>query len=53
MDKGTAGGRTVTRIEEVQGQRRVKELARMLAGSKAPRTAVVHAEEMLKRSGSR
>jgi len=36
----------------VQGQERVRELARMLAGSKAPRTALVHAEEMLKRGGS-
>jgi DNA repair protein RecN (Recombination protein N) len=53
VDKSTVRGRTVTRIEEVRGQERVKELARMLAGSKAPKTALVHAEEMLKRSGSR
>jgi DNA repair protein RecN (Recombination protein N) len=50
--KSTAAGRTVTRIAQVQGQERVRELARMLAGSKAPRTALVHAEEMLKRGGS-
>jgi DNA repair protein RecN (Recombination protein N) len=52
VGKGTARGRTITKVAEVRGEDRVRELARMLAGSKAPKTALVHAEEMLKRSGS-
>jgi DNA repair protein RecN (Recombination protein N) len=53
VDKGTSGGRTVTEVVEVEGEGRVQELARMLAGTKPSKSAVAHAEEMLKRSGSR
>jgi DNA repair protein RecN (Recombination protein N) len=53
VGKASTGGRTVTQVIEVEGTDRVRELARMLAGTKPPRTAVVHAEEMLKRSRSR
>ncbi|HVP58299.1 MAG TPA: DNA repair protein RecN [bacterium] len=53
VDKATSGGRTVTEVTEVEGEGRVRELARMLAGSKPSRSAVAHAEEMLKRSASR
>jgi DNA repair protein RecN (Recombination protein N) len=53
VDKGTSGGRTVTEVVEVEGEGRVQELARMLAGIKPSKSAVAHAEEMLKRSGSK
>ncbi len=52
VGKASSRGRTVTTVVEARGEERVKELARMLAGSKPPKSAVVHAEEMLKRSGS-
>jgi DNA repair protein RecN (Recombination protein N) len=53
VDKATSAGRTTTEVTEVEGKGRVQELARMLAGSKPPKSAVAHAEEMLKQSGSR
>jgi DNA repair protein RecN (Recombination protein N) len=53
VDKGTSGGRTVTEVVEVEGEGRVQELARMLAGTKPSKSAVAHAEEMLKRSDSK
>jgi DNA repair protein RecN (Recombination protein N) len=52
VGKGTQKGRTVTNVAEVRGKDRVTELARMLAGAKPPQSAMVHAEEMLRRSGS-
>jgi DNA repair protein RecN (Recombination protein N) len=52
VGKASSRGRTVTTVVEARGEERVKELARMLAGSNPPKSAVVHAEEMLKRSGS-
>lgn len=51
VTKDQAGGRTVVRIEAVHGSRkeRVGELARML-GDRGAKSAVAHAEELLKRS---
>ena len=53
VDKATSGGRTVTEVVEVRGDGRIQELARMLAGSKPTKSAVAHAEEMLKRSSAK
>jgi DNA repair protein RecN (Recombination protein N) len=46
VDKATDEGRTRTRVTPVEGEARVRELARMLAGDDGP-TARAHAEELL------
>ena len=53
VGKAEVNGRTVTKVIEVKGQDRVREIARMIAGSKAPKTAWVHAEEMLRQSAAK
>jgi DNA repair protein RecN (Recombination protein N) len=50
VGKNTARGRTITDVARVEGDERVTELARMIGGKKAPRSAVLHAEEILKRA---
>jgi DNA repair protein RecN (Recombination protein N) len=50
VGKASVGGRTITEINEVEGQARVEELARMIGGKKAPESARLHAEEILKRA---
>jgi len=46
VTKEVAGGRTRTALEEVQNDRRVEEIARMLGGK--TRLAMAHARELLK-----
>ena len=48
VSKGVSGGRTRTRIAEVAGEARVKEIARMLGGEKLTSVVKTHAEELLK-----
>ncbi len=48
VSKSVSGGRTRTRIASVDGEDRVKEIARMLGGEKLTTVARRHAEEMLK-----
>jgi DNA repair protein RecN (Recombination protein N) len=48
--KSLVGGRTVTGVTQVDGDARVEELARMIGGKKAPASARLHAEEILKRA---
>ena len=50
VGKSTVGGRTVTEVSEISGEVRVREIARMIGGRKPLRSAMVHAEEILKRS---
>jgi DNA repair protein RecN (Recombination protein N) len=50
VGKSAVRGRTVTRVVEVDGEARVRELARMIGGKQPPRSARMHAEEILKRS---
>jgi DNA repair protein RecN (Recombination protein N) len=47
VTKSVAGGRTVARIETVEGPRRIEELARMLAGSRVTDTTRRQARELL------
>ena len=47
VSKQEINGRTYTRIEEVQGERRVEELARMLAGDVKNQITLAHARELL------
>ena len=54
--KHTAAGRTLTSIELIEGNERIKEIARMSAGLEVTEAAIKHATEMLeagKRKNSR
>lgn len=50
VSKAVSGGRTRTRIESVEGEARVREIARMLGGENSTSVVMRHAEELL-RSG--
>jgi DNA repair protein RecN (Recombination protein N) len=52
IDKATAGGRTVTRVERVTGESRREEIARMLAGDRTGELSLQHAQELLDRLGA-
>lgn len=47
VSKAVSGGRTRTRISEVEGEDRVSEVARMLGGEKLTTVVRKHAEELL------
>ena len=47
IDKEVTGGRTVTVIEPINREQRVREIARMLGGEKITRKTIAHAREML------
>ena len=47
VTKSVSGGRTVARIEAVEGHERVEELARMLAGGRVTDTTRRQARELL------
>ncbi len=49
VDKGESGGRTYTRVAVVDGEERVEEIARMLAGDREGVTGRSHAKELLDR----
>ncbi len=46
-EKGEVRGRTVAVVKRLEGQERVAEIARMLAGEKVPETAMKHARTLL------
>jgi DNA repair protein RecN (Recombination protein N) len=50
VSKATVNGRTITDVKSVEGGARVEELVRMIGGKKAPESARLHAEEILKRA---
>ena len=47
VTKSVVGGRTVARIEAVEGRERIEELARMLAGGRVTDTTRRQARELL------
>ena len=47
VSKAVSGGRTRTRISEVEGEDRISEVARMLGGEKLTSVVRKHAEELL------
>jgi DNA repair protein RecN (Recombination protein N) len=53
VGKASASGRTTTVVERVSGDERVMELARMIGGRKPPKSARLHAEEILKKAVAR
>ncbi len=50
VDKVVESGRTVTRVEKLEGAAREEEIARMLAGDKEGKTSLAHASELLKKA---
>ncbi len=48
--KDVKAGTTTTRVEYLQGEQRVDEVARMLGGLKVTRKTVAHAREMIERT---
>ena len=48
VSKAVSGGRTRTRISEVEGEDRISEVARMLGGEKLTTVVRKHAEELLR-----
>jgi DNA repair protein RecN (Recombination protein N) len=46
-EKSEVRGRTVAAVKRLEGQERVAEIARMLAGEKVPETAMKHARTLL------
>ena len=52
VSKSVSEGRTRTRIEAVEGEARIREIARMLGGERSTSVVMRHAEELL-RSGQR
>ena len=46
--KTTSDSHTVTEVRHIEGDERVAEIARMLAGDSKGQTSLAHAEEMLK-----
>lgn len=51
VEKQAEGGRTVTRVETVAGDERVREVARMLGGVKITDMTLEHAREMIAEAG--
>ena len=47
ISKHVSDGRTKTLIKRLNGEERVKEIARMLGGEKITQATMVHAREML------
>jgi len=47
VEKSGVGGRTVTRVRRLEGEERISEVARMLAGERVNTTALRHAEELI------
>ncbi|MEI6530014.1 MAG: DNA repair protein RecN [bacterium] len=47
LQKSNESNRSVVRLEEVSGMKRIEEIARMLAGSQISRVVLAHAAEMI------
>lgn len=50
VDKRESGGRTVTKVERLEGAAREREIARMLSGDREGTASLAHAAELLRRS---
>ena len=51
VDKSEDGGRTVTEVRKVEGEDRIREVARMLAGDKEDEASLGHAARLLEERG--
>jgi len=50
VTKAVSGGRTLSAIREIDGDERVREIARMLGGENATSVVVRHARELIYRA---
>jgi DNA repair protein RecN (Recombination protein N) len=50
--KNVVNGRTTTQVDRIAGERRIEEIARMLAGDKDASVSRQHAEELLRKFGA-
>jgi DNA repair protein RecN (Recombination protein N) len=53
VEKLVEGGRTATRLTRIEGQERVREIARMLAGDSSGEASLKHAEDLVARHSGR
>ncbi|MGQ9581758.1 MAG: DNA repair protein RecN, partial [Armatimonadota bacterium] len=51
VEKVATGNRTVVKARKLEGEERVREIARMLGGDARSETAMAHARELLERAG--
>jgi len=51
VEKSTEGGRTTTGVSVVEGEERVREVARMLSGNTVSEASLQHAKELIGRHG--
>ncbi len=51
VEKKEAGGRTTTEVSAIEGDERVREVARMLSGQAVSETSLQHAQELIGRHG--
>ncbi len=51
VEKKLVGDRTVTYVNELSRDERIREIARMLAGERITESSIVHARELLKNAG--
>jgi DNA repair protein RecN (Recombination protein N) len=51
VEKVTEGGRTTTGVSVVEGEQRVREVARMLSGTAVSEASLQHAQELIGRHG--
>lgn len=49
VSKAIEAKRTITRVEVLSRERRIEELARMIGGRKPPKSAIEHAEQLLRK----
>jgi DNA repair protein RecN (Recombination protein N) len=52
VEKATEGGRTTTGVSVVEGDERVREVARMLSGNTVSEASLQHAQELIRRHGA-
>jgi len=52
VEKSVGGGLTATALRRLEGEERIRELARMLGGDPGSRASLDHARELLERSGT-
>jgi DNA repair protein RecN (Recombination protein N) len=52
VEKKEAGGRTTTEVSAIEGDERVREVARMLSGQAVTETSLQHAQELIGRHGA-
>jgi DNA repair protein RecN (Recombination protein N) len=52
VEKKESGGRTTTEVSAIDGDERVREVARMLSGQAVTETSLQHAQELIGRHGA-